>query len=339
MFKDKRILVTGGTGSWGHELVRQLIEQSPCEIRIYSRGELAQVEMEREFNNKCLNFVIGDMRDFERLNEATKDIDYVFHLAALKHVPICELQPYEAVKTNIIGTENLIKACIANGVKKVIDVSTDKAVDALNLYGMTKAVGERLIIQANLLSDTTKFVCIRAGNVLGSNGSVVPFFINQMKEKREITITDKRMTRYFITLPEAISLLFKAAEASIGGEIFIMRMPAYYIIDVAQVLIEDYQIPDVAIKEIGIRPGEKLEEVLVSEYEARHTYQYDENYYVIMPTLPIPGIKANYENKHLKKVTFKRYTSGNKVLDKEQVKVLLNKGKFLINTPTDIENK
>ena len=278
MFKDKRILVTGGTGSWGHELIKQLLEQDPKEISIYSRNELAQVKMEREFNDKRLKFIIGDVRDYERMNEATRGIDYIFHLAALKHVPICELQPYEAIKTNIIGTENLIKAAINNKVKKVIDVSTDKAVDALNLYGMTKAVGERLIIQANLLSEDTKFVCIRAGNVLGSNGSVVPFFMDQIKNQKQITITHPEMTRYFITLPEAIGLLFKASQFSYGGEIFVMRMPSYRITDVAEVLIEDSKVPDVEIKEIGMRPGEKLDEVLVSEYEAQSTFKYDDTY-------------------------------------------------------------
>ena len=177
MFAGKIVLITGGTGSWGYELVRQLLLEEPKEIRIFCRGELAQVKMDREFMNPRLKFIIGDIRDLDSLIEATKNVDYVFHLAALKHVPICELQPNEAIKTNIVGTQNLIKASIINKVTKVIDVSTDKAVDPLNLYGMTKAVGERLIIQANLMSSDTKFVCIRAGNVLGSNGSVVPFFI------------------------------------------------------------------------------------------------------------------------------------------------------------------
>lgn len=329
MFKDKCILVTGGTGSWGHELVKQLLSQEPKEIRIYSRNELAQVKMQREFNDSRLNFVIGDIRDFERINEATREVDYIFHLAALKHVPICEFQPYEAIKTNIIGTENLIRAAIRNKVKKVIDVSTDKAVDALNLYGMTKAVGERLMIQANLLSKDTKFVCIRAGNVLGSNGSVVPFFIDQINTQKQITITHPEMTRYFITLPEAIGLLFKASELSFGGEIFVMRMPSYRITDVAEVLIEDSKVSNVTIKEIGMRPGEKLDEVLVSEYEVQSTFKYDDTYYVIMPTIDIPGLKTFYETKNLAHVTFKRYTSGDVILPKEQVKDLLRKGNYL----------
>lgn len=329
MYKNKVILVTGGTGSWGNELVKQLLEKAPKEIRIFSRGELAQVNMQRKFNDPRLTFIIGDMRDKGALEEATKNVDYVFHLAALKHVPICELQPSEAIKTNIGGTENLIQACIKNKVKKVIDVSTDKAVDALNLYGMTKAVGERLIIQANLLKSDTKFVCIRAGNVLGSNGSVVPFFIDKIDHNEALPITDDKMTRYFITLPEAIGLLFKASEASRGGETFVMRMPSYRIIDIAHVLCEEMGKKDLGVNVIGMRPGEKLDEVLVSEYEAKHTLMYDENYYVIMPTIEIEGLAAYYEAQHYKKVTFDRYTSADEVLGKEKVKALLVKAGFL----------
>lgn len=332
MFAGKIVLITGGTGSWGYELVRQLLLEEPKEIRIFCRGELAQVKMDREFMNPRLKFIIGDIRDLDSLIEATKNVDYVFHLAALKHVPICELQPNEAIKTNIVGTQNLIKASIINKVTKVIDVSTDKAVDPLNLYGMTKAVGERLIIQANLMSSDTKFVCIRAGNVLGSNGSVVPFFINQIKELKKVTITDPKMTRYFITLPEAISLLFKAVQASIGGEIFVMRMPAYRITDVAQVLIEDSRENDITIENIGIRPGEKLDEVLVSEHESGHTYMYDETYYVIMPTIDIPNLRKHYDDLNLKKVDFIKYTSADIVLGKDEVKALLRKGNYLKNS-------
>lgn len=329
MFEDRSVLITGGTGSWGQELVKQLLNESPKEIRIFSRGELAQVDMQRKFNDYRLKFIIGDIRDYEAIERATKGVDYVFHLAALKHVPICELQPNEAIKTNIVGTQNLIKACIQNDVKKVIDVSTDKAVDALNLYGMTKAVGERLIIQANLVSSNTKFVCIRAGNVLGSNGSVVPFFINQIKRDKKITITSKEMTRYFITLQEAIKLLFKAAEVSFGGEIFVMRMPAYRILDIAEVLIEESGREDIIIQDIGMRAGEKLNEVLVSEYEADHTFTYNATYYVIMPTIEIPGLKMYYESLDLTKANFKKYTSADVILDKVSVRELLDKGNFL----------
>lgn len=329
MYKEQVILITGGTGSWGYELITQLLKKEPKEIRIFSRGELAQVKMQREFNDARLNFIIGDIRDLEAITEATRDVNYIFHLAALKHVPVCELQPSEAIKTNILGTQNLIKAAISNQVKKVIDVSTDKAVDALNLYGMTKAVGERLMIQANLMSKITKFVCIRAGNVLGSNGSVVPFFIDQIKTQKKVTLTAFDMTRYFMTLPEAIHLLFKAAERSVGGETFVMRMPSYWIKDVAEVLIEKSGMQGVDVIEIGMRPGEKLDEVLVSEYEAAHTYQYDENYYLIMPTIPIENLKEYYTQYNLQPVNFKRYTSRDFVLPKQDVMVLLKKGKYV----------
>lgn len=329
MYKDCIILITGGTGSWGRELVRQLLPQMPQEVRIFSRGECAQVEMARNFQDERLKFIIGDIRDEEAVDEATKDVDYIFHLAALKHVPVCELQPQEALKTNIIGTNHIIKMAIKNGVKKVIDVSTDKAVNPHNLYGMTKAIGERLIIQANQVSEHTRFICIRGGNVIGSNGSVVPLFIKQIQEHNEVTITDKLMTRYFMTLPEAIHLLFKGVEASYGGETFVMRMPSYYIEDIANVLIEASGKSNVCIKEVGMRPGEKIDEVLISEHEALNTFKYDDTYYLIMPTLNIKGLEEHYKDKGLEKVTFEKYTSADELLGKGEIITLLKKANFL----------
>ncbi len=189
MFEDKIILVTGGTGSWGNELTKQLLEKNPREIRIFSRNELLQVEMARRFDNDKLNFIIGDVRDYDALNRACYGVDYIFHLAAMKHVPVCENLPQEAIKTNITGTTNLVNAAIENGIKKVIDVSSDKAVAPVNLYGMTKAVGEKIIIQANNIRSGCDFVCIRAGNVMGSNGSVIPLFIRQILDDAEIKIS------------------------------------------------------------------------------------------------------------------------------------------------------
>ena len=330
MYDGKVILITGGTGSWGHELTEQLLKKNPKEIRILSRGELAQVKMERKFNDKRLSFFIGDIRDMEAVKYATKDVDYIFHLAALKHVPVCEEQPQEAIKTNIIGTATLINAAIANGVEKVVDVSTDKAVDPINLYGMTKAVGEKLIIQANKLMGDTKFMCIRAGNVLGSNGSVVPHFIDQIKTFNKVTITDADMTRYFLTLPEAIQLLFKAAESSIGGETFVMKMPSCKIMDIAKVLMKAYGDDSTKMEFSGSRPGEKLDEVLVSRYESDHSYYYDENYFLILPTLNIDGLSEYYDkSKKLRKVSFKEYTSRDTLLDEEQIRTMLVKGGFI----------
>ncbi|MBU0963449.1 polysaccharide biosynthesis protein [Patescibacteria group bacterium] len=327
MFKDKIILITGGTGSWGNELTAQLLLKNPKQIIIFSRSELHQVNMERKFKNGKIKFIIGDVRDRDRLIEATKEVDYIFHLAALKHVPVCEEQPYEAIKTNIVGTKNIIEAAKINNVKRVIDISSDKAVDPLNLYGMTKAIGERLIIQANLEPSNTTFVCIRGGNVLGTNGSVVPFFIDQIKNNGSITLTDKRMTRYFLTLQQAIGLLFKASEMSHGGETFVMKMPACKIIDLARVLAEEVSKKSVPIKETGTRPGEKIDEVLISRYESPRTYKFDENYYVILPELKLDNLEDKY--KKFPKVKFSEYSSKDKLMNKTQVKELLAKGGFI----------
>ncbi len=234
MFENQTILVTGGTGSWGYELVRQLLPQNPKEIIIFSRNESSQVTMSRTFEDSRLSFCIGDIRDKEAIVKACESVDYVFHLAALKHVPVCEEQPYEALKTNVIGTQHVIEAAIANQVKRVIYISTDKAANPSNFYGMTKAIGEKLIVYANLLRTETKFVCVRGGNVLGTNGSVVHLFMSQIKHKNQVRITDKRMTRFFLTLEEAISLLFKASEASLGGEIYVMTMPTCRITELAR---------------------------------------------------------------------------------------------------------
>ena len=330
MYENTVVLVTGGTGSWGHELVKQLLEKNPKEIRVFSRGELAQVKMEREFQDKRIKFIIGDVRDKDALRRATYGVDYVFHLAALKHVPVCEYQPQEAVKTNVEGTINLINACIENKIKKVIDVSTDKAVAPLNLYGMTKAVGERLIIQANNLEGNTKFVCIRAGNVLGTNGSVVPLFLEQIKKYNKITITDMEMRRYFLTVQKAIGLLFKAAERSFGGETFVMKMPTCKIIDLAEVLIEKCGNLETTIEMVGIRPGEKLYEELISQYEMTSTYEYDEAYYLIAPSIHIEGLKDHYNNfQAIRKVGVNEEIMKNMLMDKTQIKEILKEGEFI----------
>ena len=231
------------------------------------------------------------------------------------------------IKTNIVGTKNIIEAAKLNKVKKVIDVSTDKAVDPLNLYGMTKAIGERLIIQANLEPSDTQFVCIRGGNVLGTNGSVVPFFIDQIKRFKKITLTDKRMTRYFLTLKQAIHLLFKASEVSHGGETFVMKMPSCGIADLADVMIKELSSEPISISETGSRPGEKIHEVLVSRYESPLTYQYDNDYYVILPQLKIDDLESKY--KHLSKVAFEEYSSNDHLMSKDEIKTMLKDGKFI----------
>lgn len=329
MFREKTILIDGGSGSWGNELTTQLLEKDPKKIIIYSRGELAQVNMQRKFNDNKIEYIIGDIRDADAVDRLfQRGIDYVFHLAALKHVPVCENQPQEAIKTNIVGTTNLINSAIKYKVRKFIDVSTDKAVSPTNLYGMTKSVGEKLTIQANNLTNDTDFVCIRGGNVLGSNGSVVPHFINQIKTQNKVTITDSTMTRFFLTLSEAISLLFEAAENSVGGETFVMNMPSFYISDLAKVLIKFYGNTATKIEEIGIREGEKVHEVLISEHESPTSYKFDENYYVILPT-----IKINKDYSHLnnyKRVEFKTFSSADNIKNDVYLYNLLFKGGFLI---------
>ena len=329
MFKDKTILIDGGSGSWGNELTKQLLNKGPKKIIIFSRGELAQVNMQRKFKNDNVEFVIGDIRDYDAVDRLfQRGIDYVFHLAALKHVPVCENQPQEAIKTNINGTINLINAAIKYRVKKFIDVSTDKAVAPTNLYGMTKSVGEKLTIQANNLTEDTDFVCIRGGNVLGSNGSVVPYFIDQIKTQNKVSITDNAMTRFFLTLPEAISLLFQAVENSVGGETFVMNMPSFFIKDRAAVLIIHYGDDTTVIEEIGIREGEKIDEVLISEHESEMSYKFNKDYYVILPT-----VKINKDYSHLddsQKVTFKTFSSADNLHSNEFLYDLLSKGGFLI---------
>lgn len=327
MFSNATILVTGGTGSWGHELVHQLLPQNPKKVIVFSRNESSQVAMKREFEDPRLSFCIGDIRDKEALVKACEGVDYVFHLAALKHVPVCEEQPYEALKTNVIGTQNIIDAAVENKVKKVINISTDKAANPSNFYGMTKAIGEKLIVHANLLSSHTQFICVRGGNVLGTNGSVVHLFIKQIKEKNQIGITDSNMTRFFLTQEEAISMLLRGAMEGVGGEIFVMMMPTCKILDLAKVLIEHMGKTDVDIVELGTRPGEKIHEILLSEYESHNTVMYDDEYLVILPTIDIPELKSHYSS--YPKVKIDSFSSSQNLMNKKEIKTLLLRGGFL----------
>ncbi len=328
MFHNKTILVTGGTGSWGHELVKQLLDKQPDEIRVFSRNESSQVAMRRSFDqNDKLKFIIGDIKERDGLMEATKDVDFVFHLAALKHVPVCEDQPLEAMKTNVLGTQNVIEASIYNNVEKVIYISTDKAANPSNFYGFTKAMGERLIIHANVLKSQTKFVCVRGGNVLGTNGSVIHLFKNHIEERGKIGITDMRMTRFFLTIEDAIKLLFKATFESRGGEIFVMKMPTCKIVDLANVLIEDSGKEKVDIEVLGIRPGEKLHELLFSEYESQSTVYFDQEYFVILPSITVKGLQDHYAS--FKPVELENYNSSENLMSQEELKKLLQKGGFI----------
>ncbi|KZZ84247.1 MULTISPECIES: polysaccharide biosynthesis protein [Bacillaceae] len=328
MFNNQTILVTGGTGSWGHELVRQLLEFSPKEIRIFSRNESSQFTMGQEFKGHSnISFVIGDIRDKEAIAEAAKNTDYIFHLAALKHVPICEAQPLESLKTNVHGTQNVIEAAIANKVRSVVYISTDKASDPSNFYGFSKAMGERLIINANTLNSGTKFVCIRGGNVLGTNGSVIHVFKKQIAESKKVGITDLKMTRFFLTLQDAIALVFKAVKDSVGGEIFVMKMPTCRILDLAEVLIEDSGVKNVRIETTGVRPGEKIHELLLSNYECSYSIVYDDEYYVILPSIHINGMKERYEG--FEPVKLENYDSSDGLMTKKEIRAMLQRGGFL----------
>jgi FlaA1/EpsC-like NDP-sugar epimerase len=323
-FNEAIILITGGSGSWGSELVKQLLgKYNPKEIRIYSRGEHKQVDMRRQFQDQRLKFYIGDVRDKERVLLVSEGVDYIFHLAALKHVPVCEENPFEAVLTNIVGTQNVIEAAIKNNVKKFIDVSTDKAADPFNLYGVTKACGEKLVIAANLMANDTKFVCIRGGNVLGTNGSVVPLFYEQIKKLNAITITDNRMTRFLMRVEEAVELVIFATINSVGGEIFVMKMPACKISDLANVMINKLGNKDTKINYIGIRPGEKLYEVLVSKYEVPRTYN-DGMFFMILPQIRIPNTEEHYLGKKILKLNTEEFNSTNtEILDEKAIEKLL----------------
>jgi len=279
---NKTILVTGGCGSFGQKFTEIVLkEHDPKSVRIYDNRELAEVEMERKFNDERLRFFIGDVRDRTRLYRAMNGVDIVVHAAALKHVPICEYNPIEAVRTNIEGAINVIDAAIDNSVEKVMAISTDKAVYPVNLYGATKVVAEKLFVQANSYSGGKKpiFSCSRYGNVIGSSGSVVPLFLEQ-KKNGEITITDERMTRFWITLEEGVRFVIKCIELMKGGEIFIPKIPSMKIMDLAEVIA-----PGVRKRIIGIRPGEKLHEVLLTKEEARHAKEFN-NYFVVEPEFP-----------------------------------------------------
>jgi|TARA_Y100000310_G_scaffold174669_2_gene174737 FlaA1/EpsC-like NDP-sugar epimerase len=323
MFDHKRILITGGTGSWANELITQLLgNYFPEEVIVYSRGEQKQVEMKHNFSgNPIIKYVIGDVRDKQRLERVMMGVDYVFHMAALKHVPVCEENPWDTVLTNIYGTQNVIDASIKNNVKKVIQVSTDKAVDPLNLYGVTKQCAEKLIIAANHHSPNTRFVCVRGGNVIGSAGSVVPLFREQIRKNNEITITDERMTRFFLTLSQAIKLVFKSVENSVGGEVFVLKMPAAKITDLAEVMVETLGNQETKSSTIGIRPGEKIHEVLVSRYESHRTVEED-GYFIILPIIKIPGLADKYFQN--KKIDLEEFNSQNThVMDKIELKKVL----------------
>ncbi len=283
MFNNKNILITGGTGSFGKKYVETLLKKyTPNKIIIYSRDELKQFEMQQDFNQACMRYFIGDVRDKERLTQAMNGVDYVIHAAAMKQVPAAEYNPMECIKTNIDGAENVITAALTNNVEKVIALSTDKAANPVNLYGATKLVSDKLFVAANNISGghKTTFSVVRYGNVVGSRGSVVPFFEKLINDgANEIPITHIEMTRFWITLQGGVDFVLKNFERMLGGEVFVPKIPSMRIVDLAQAMA-----PDLPIKIIGIRPGEKLHEIMCPSDDSYHTFEYSDHF-VIAPSI------------------------------------------------------
>ena len=287
MFKGKKVLITGGTGSLGNALTQRLLTENVDTIRIFSRNENKQLEMASKFHDDRLRFLLGDVRDYNRLTRACEDIDIVFHTAALKHVPIIEYNPFEAIKTNVMGSQNVIDACLEEDVEKAICIGTDKAVSPLNTYGATKLLMEKLFITAsNYLKNErhkTKFIALRYGNVLGSSGSVIPKFINQIKNNGKITITDPNMTRFSISMDEALDFILKVTEIGKGSEIFVPKLKAYSLMDVKDALFDLLGKTDEEI--VGIRAGEKLNEVLINKDEMKYCWEYQGMYLIVNPSV------------------------------------------------------
>jgi len=330
MFNNKNILITGGTGSFGKKYTQIILEKfKPNKIIIFSRDELKQYEMAQSFNNECMRYFIGDVRDRERLDEAMSGVDFVIHAAALKHVPVAEYNPMECIKTNINGAENVIKAAIKNNVEKVIALSTDKAANPINLYGATKLASDKLFVAANnMVGDReTKFSVVRYGNVTGSRGSVIPFF-NKLIDcgANELPITDVKMTRFLITLEDGVNFVLKNFERMYGGEIFIPKIPSMNIVDLALAIA-----PSLPHKIIGIRPGEKLHEIMCPADDSHLTLEFNDHF-VIKPTIQFNHISDfSINNLGEKGVAVEQgfeYNSGNNTdwLTNEQFLEMLKKG-------------
>ena len=287
MFDNKSILITGGTGSFGRQYVKTILDQyEPKRLVVYSRDELKQFEMEQEFHQDCMRYFIGDVRDRDRLIEAMSGVDFVIHAAALKQVPAAEYNPMECIMTNIHGAENVIQAALANNVEKVIALSTDKAANPINLYGATKLVSDKLFVAANNFAGAhrTRFAAVRYGNVVGSRGSVVPFFRKQIaKGVDHLPITDAAMTRFWITLQQGVDFVLKNLGRMHGGEIFVPKIPSVKVVDLASAMA-----PELPHKIIGIRPGEKLHEVMCPSDDSHLTLEFHDHY-VIRPTISFSG--------------------------------------------------
>ena len=327
MFKDKIILITGGTGSLGVALTKRLLSLDVKQIRIFSRNEFKQISMESEIKDERLRFLIGDVRDQKRLKRAIEDVDIVFHAAAMKHVPKVEYNPFESIKTNVEGSQNVIEACLENNVDKAICIGTDKAVSPLNTYGATKLLMEKLFVNAQQYSNPkkhpTKFIAVRYGNVFGSSGSVIPKFIQQLKNKEHLTITDEKMTRFSITMEQALDFILKATELGNGTEIFIPKLKSYDLTQVKNILFDLFEKTD--SKNVGIRPGEKLHETLINVDEMRSAWLYNDIYMILKDEFSNDYIQKTYPGISKLNIT-SSYSSDNseKLGDDELKKTILD---------------
>jgi len=332
LFEGKKILITGGTGSLGKALTKRLLKLDVDTIRIFSRNENKQVTMDSEISDNRLRYFIGDVRDYDRLTRALEDIDIVFHAAALKHVPVIEYNPFEAINTNVLGTQNLINACLHEDVEIAVGIGTDKAVSPLNTYGATKLLMEKLFVTAqNYLNPErhrTKFISLRYGNVLGSSGSVVPKFINQIKSKQKITITHPEMTRFSITMDEALNFTLNSTINGKGSEIFIPKLKAYSIIDLKDALKE--LLGDFGEEEISIRPGEKIHEMLINADEMRSTWE-EGSTYAILNTSFVQKEKIKSLYPKMKKVKSLNQYSSDLVekISKSELKEIIKQSGYL----------
>ena len=314
------ILLTGGTGSFGNKFVEMTLKKfNPKKLIIFSRDEMKQWHMAQKFNDKRLRFFLGDIRDKDRLSRAADEVDIIIHAAALKIVPTAEYNPFEAVKTNIMGAMNLIDIAIERKVKKVIALSTDKACDPINFYGATKLASDKLFIAGNnyVGKRSISFSVVRYGNVIGSRGSVIPFFLKLKKEKKQLTITDKRMTRFFTTLEDAVKMVWQSLQNMKGGEIFVLKNPSIKINDLAK------SIDSNPIKDIGIRPGEKINEVLISRVESENTYDCGKYYSILSPITERK--KPSYLKKSKKVARGFEYSSDkNRFLNFKEIRQVVN---------------
>ena len=293
--KNKTVLLTGGTGSFGKAFIKKVLQDNEiAKLVVFSRDELKQFELAGSISSEKIEFSLGDVRDYQRLLRVSSGVDVIVHAAAMKQIPASELNPIEAIKTNIIGAENIVNAAIENGVSRVLALSTDKAANPANLYGATKLCSDKLMIAGNELSrdSKTKFAAVRYGNVLGSRGSVIPFFLEQAK-LGSIPITDERMTRFWLTIEQAVDFVLTSIDRMHGGEIFVPRIPSFKVTDVARVVC-----PGVPTRVIGIRPGEKLHEIMITEDDAHYTFEFEDCYVIASPSL----IKAGMIQKQASKV-------------------------------------